>query len=117
MALYVVRVPQAGPLPTASFRFHLTMDTLAVQLMVATANPIADFHCQAIIHARHTRLPRLYRRGTHLDRLSSIPTCREFALIPTLIDGEFPLEVKQSGEFFLVHLLKQIKVGSLAVIT
>jgi len=39
MALYVVRVPQAGALPTASFRFHLTMDTLAVQLMVATANP------------------------------------------------------------------------------
>jgi len=37
MALYVVRVPQAGVLPTASFRFHLTMDTLAVQLMVATA--------------------------------------------------------------------------------
>ena len=37
MALYVVRVPQAGALPTASFRFHLAMDTLAVQLMVATA--------------------------------------------------------------------------------
>jgi len=54
MALYVVRVPQAGVLPTASFRFHLAMDTLAVQLMVATANPIADFHCQVIIHARRT---------------------------------------------------------------
>jgi len=52
MALYVVRIPQAGALPTASFRFHLAMDTLAVQLMVATANSIADFHCQAIIHAR-----------------------------------------------------------------
>jgi len=58
MALYVVRVPQAGVLPTASFRFHLTMDTLAVQLMVTTANPIADFHCQAIIHARRTRYLR-----------------------------------------------------------
>ena len=64
MALYVVRVPQAGVLPTASFRFHLAMDTLAVQLMVDTANPIADFHCQAITHARRTRYPRLYRRGT-----------------------------------------------------
>jgi len=37
MASYAVRIPQAGVLPTASFRFHLTMDTLAVQLMVATA--------------------------------------------------------------------------------
>ena len=91
MALYVVRVPQAGALPTASFRFHLTMDTLAVQLMVATANPIADFHCQVIIHAGRTRLPRLYRRGTHLNRLLSVPVYREFALIPTLTDGEFPL--------------------------
>jgi len=37
------------------------------------------------------RLPRLYRRGTHLNRLSSVPTCRELALIPTFTDGEFPL--------------------------
>ncbi len=37
------------------------------------------------------RLPRLYRRGTHLDRLLSVPVYREFALIPTLTDGEFPL--------------------------
>jgi len=32
--------------------------------MVTTANPIADFHCQAVIHARRTRYPHLYRRGT-----------------------------------------------------
>ena len=37
------------------------------------------------------RLPRLYRRGTHLNRLLSVPTCRELALIPTFTDGEFPL--------------------------
>jgi len=37
------------------------------------------------------RLPRLYRRGTHLNRLLSVPVYREFALIPTLTDGEFPL--------------------------
>jgi len=36
------------------------------------------------------RLPRLYRRGTHLNRLLSVPVYREFALIPTLTDGEFP---------------------------
>jgi hypothetical protein len=33
-ASYAVRVPRAGSLPTASFRFHLTVDTLAVRLGV-----------------------------------------------------------------------------------
>jgi hypothetical protein len=32
--LYAVAVRRAGTLPTASFRFHLTVDTLAVQLTV-----------------------------------------------------------------------------------
>jgi len=35
------------------------------------------------------RLPRLYRRGTHLNRLLSAPVYREFTLIPNLTDGEF----------------------------
>ncbi|WP_179090146.1 hypothetical protein MHI37_14445 [Paenibacillus sp. FSL H8-0548] len=30
LALYEVRVPQTGDLPSASFRFHLAMDTLAL---------------------------------------------------------------------------------------
>jgi hypothetical protein len=52
MALYVVRVPQARVLPLTSFRFHLAMDTLAVQLMVATAKLLSmpgalDTHGQA----------------------------------------------------------------------
>jgi len=58
MALYVVRVPQTGALLTVSFRFHLTMDTLAVWLIVATLNPIVDFHRQAIIHIKLTILPQ-----------------------------------------------------------
>jgi len=33
-ASYALRVPQAGDLPTASFRPHLTMIALAVQLTV-----------------------------------------------------------------------------------
>ena len=31
---YAIRVPQTGGLPTPSFRFHLTMDTLGVRLVV-----------------------------------------------------------------------------------
>ncbi|MDK2880134.1 MAG: hypothetical protein PWR06_2850, partial [Thermoanaerobacteraceae bacterium] len=34
---------------------YLTVDTLAVWLMVAAASPIADFHCRAIAHAGRTR--------------------------------------------------------------
>ncbi|WP_232242465.1 hypothetical protein [Paenibacillus sp. GSMTC-2017] len=30
LALYEVRVPQTGDLPLASFRFHITMDTLTL---------------------------------------------------------------------------------------
>ncbi|HDH03883.1 MAG TPA: hypothetical protein ENH15_06535 [Actinobacteria bacterium] len=33
-ASYAVRVPRAGSLPAASFRFHVAADTLAVQLGV-----------------------------------------------------------------------------------
>ena len=63
IALYAVRVPQAVALPTASFRFYLTIDTLAVQLMVAAASPIADFHCRAIAHAGHTKNKAALYRG------------------------------------------------------
>ncbi|TQR21674.1 hypothetical protein FG384_01580 [Psychrobacillus vulpis] len=30
LALYEIRVPRTGDLPPASFRFHVTMDTLAL---------------------------------------------------------------------------------------
>jgi len=30
LALYEIRIPQAGDLPLTSFRFHLTMDTLVL---------------------------------------------------------------------------------------
>ena len=42
--LYVVSVRRASALPAASFRFHLAMDTLAVQLMVPPVGSIGDFH-------------------------------------------------------------------------
>jgi len=38
------------------------------------------------------RLSRLYRRGTHLNRLLSVPVYREFALIPAFTGGDFPLD-------------------------
>ena len=38
------------------------------------------------------RLTRLYRRGTHLNRLLFVPVYREFALIPAFTCGDFPLD-------------------------
>src|SRR5262249_30727684 len=39
-------VRRASVLPTASFRFHLTVDTLAVQLALPLAGCVEDFHLQ-----------------------------------------------------------------------
>jgi bifunctional non-homologous end joining protein LigD len=45
-ASYLVSVRQTSVLPPASFRFHLAMDTLAVQLAVPLAGPAWDFNPQ-----------------------------------------------------------------------
>ena len=44
--LYPLPVRRASALPTASSRFHLTMDTLAVQLTLPLAGRVEDFHLQ-----------------------------------------------------------------------
>jgi hypothetical protein len=44
--LYPLAVRQTSALPTASSRFHLTMDTLAVQLTLPLAGCVEDFHLQ-----------------------------------------------------------------------
>ena len=44
--LYPLSVRQASVLLSASFRFHLTMDTLAVQLTLPLAGCVEDFHLQ-----------------------------------------------------------------------
>ena len=44
--LYPLPVRRASALPTASFRFHLAMDTLAVQLTLPLAGRVEDFHLQ-----------------------------------------------------------------------
>jgi hypothetical protein len=49
-AFYAISVRRSGILPSASFKFHLTMDTLAVQLTLPTTKRTADFHRLAIFH-------------------------------------------------------------------
>jgi hypothetical protein len=53
-ALYAVSVRRCETLLTASFRFHLAVDTLAVRLMVPTTKPIEDFHLRVIAHVGRT---------------------------------------------------------------
>ena len=45
-ASYAISVRQASALPAASFRFHLTMDTLAVRPTVPPVGPVEDLHLQ-----------------------------------------------------------------------
>ena len=55
-ALYVVPVRQAKGLPTASFRFHLTMNTLAVQLCTSSLpTRTRDFHPLERAHGAQTQ--------------------------------------------------------------
>ena len=55
-ALYVVPVRQAKGLPTASFRFHLTMNTLAVRLCTSSLpTRTRDFHPLERAHGAQTQ--------------------------------------------------------------
>ena len=56
-AFYAISVRRLGTLPAASFRFHLTMDTLAVRLTLPTTKRVVDFHHQAIAHGGRTKKP------------------------------------------------------------
>ncbi len=53
--LYPLPVRQASVLPTASSRFHLAMDTLAVRLTLPLAGRVEDFHLQVSAPAGRTK--------------------------------------------------------------
>src|SRR5208283_529854 len=62
-ASYTVPVRRAGTLPTASFRFHLAMDTLAVQLTIPVIGAREGLSPPVIRQA--PRLPEQRYRATH----------------------------------------------------
>src|SRR5258708_18689817 len=59
-ASYAISVRRASALPAASFRFHLAMDTLAVQLTIPPVGSIGDFHSlvRAACRAHHKKEAR-----------------------------------------------------------
>ena len=55
-ASYVISVRRTKSLPTASFRFHLTMDTLAVRLYTSSLpRRVRDFHPLERAHGAQTK--------------------------------------------------------------
>ena len=57
-ALYVISVRRTKSLLTASFRFHLTMDTLAVRLYTSSLpRRVRDFHPLERAHGAQTKRP------------------------------------------------------------
>ena len=61
-ASYVISVRRTKSLPTASFRFHLTMDTLAVQLYTSSLpRRVRDLHPLERAHGAQTKRPPLMR--------------------------------------------------------
>ena len=66
-ALYVVPVRQARGLPSASSRFHLTMDTLAVQLCASSLpTRTRDFHPLESAHVGRTKSRLLSEKNKRL---------------------------------------------------
>ena len=62
-ALYVISVRRTKSLLTASFRFHLTMDTLAVLLYTSSLpRRVRDFHPLERAHGAQTKKSRPFLR-------------------------------------------------------
>ncbi|WP_212632991.1 hypothetical protein, partial [Pseudomonas borbori] len=89
--LYPLPVRQANILPSASFRFAVTHDTLAVQLTLPLAGCVEDFHLQVTSVATTAKLVALTRNAPCLahqkkshPRVASNNREREFLLTPPL---------------------------------
>ena len=70
-ALYVISVRRTKSLPTASFRFHLTMDTLAVQLYTSSLpRRVRDFHPLERAHGAQTKKKQVRQTCFFCEKLS-----------------------------------------------
>ncbi len=66
--LYPLPVRQASVLPSASFRFHLAMDTLAVQLTLPLAGCVEDFHLPVSAPCRAHQKKKGWQRCQPLEK-------------------------------------------------
>ena len=82
-ASYVISVRRTSALPSASFRFHLAMDTLAVRLAVPLAGPALDFHQLVIAPCRaHHQKGRIRPGSSHVSQalapITRSAACRSY---------------------------------------
>src|SRR5216684_687650 len=65
-ASYAISVRRTSALPAASFRFHLAMDTLAVQLTIPPVGSVGDFHSlvRAPCRAHDSKTSPLHQSAT-----------------------------------------------------
>ena len=77
-ALYVISVRRTKSLLTASFRFHLAMDTLAVQLYTSSLpRRVRDFHPLERAHGAQTKSAG----GFFLQRLCCCVYCNQCPIL------------------------------------
>ena len=70
-ALYVISVRRTKSLLTASFRFHLTMDTLAVRLYTSSlSRRVRDFHPLERAHGAQTKREEPQRSSSPIHLLT-----------------------------------------------
>ena len=86
-ALYAVPIRRTKGLPTASFRFHLAMDTLAVQLCTSSLpTRTRDFHPLERAHGAQTQnrflrseKPAIFYCSTNFSMISATPPSSQSA--------------------------------------
>ena len=76
-ALYVISVRRTKSLLTASFRFHLTMNTLAVQLYTSSLpRRVRDLHPLERAHGAQTQQRKIPQLFQNLKAAVFFPLCR-----------------------------------------
>ena len=96
-ALYVISVRRTKSLPTASFRFHLAMDTLAVQLYTSSLpRRVRDFHPLERAHGAQTK-----------SRSNSVLSCPALFPVIILMSRVTTSSINRSRYFFLIIVFIQ----------
>ena len=97
LASYVISVRRTKSLLTASFRFYLTIDTLAVQLYTSLSpRRVRDFH----------PLERAHGAQTKISPAIAWLTIQKFIIFYCPLDGENTrLLNKPRGSFFIIVFL------------
>ena len=91
-ALYVISVRRTKSLLTASFRFHLAMDTLAVRLYTSSLpRRVRDFHPLERAHGAQTKRSGLTSTSLYLLTVYSII----FTAVPYAITSAAPCMIAE----------------------